>query len=100
MDQITFKPPKAVPVNVPFSQEIKATAKVQQPLTLTVASQDYEVKPGDFSSSKSGTGEAQSVTNYTASVGDIKVPETSSFDMSLTQGDETVAEASARAIWG
>lgn len=100
-DQITFTPPRAVPVGVSFSQEIKATAElVQRPLILTVAGKDYTLQPDDFSSSKSGTTEAQSVTNYTATIKDIQVPETGSFDMVLSQEGNTVAEASATAIWG
>lgn len=100
-DQITFTPPRAVPVNVSFSQEVTATAEiVQQPLTLTVADQDYTLQPDDFSSSKTGTTEAQSVINYTATIEDIKVPETGDFDMVLSQEGETIAEASGVAIWG
>ena len=100
-DQITFKPPKAVPVGVAFSQDVKATAEiVEQPLTLTVAGEDYTLQPDDFSSSRSGTTEAQSVVDYTATVSDIRVPETGSFDMSLSQGGETISEVSSTAIWG
>ena len=100
-DQITFTPPKAVPANVAFSQDIKATAEiVEKPLVLTVAGEDYKLNPDDFSSAKSGTTEAQSVVDYTATVSDIKVPESGDFDMVLSQEGETVAEASATAIWG
>ena len=100
-DQITFKPPRAVPVGVPFSQEVKATAEiVQQPLTLTVAGEDYTLQPDDFSSSKSGTTEAQSVVDYTAEISDITVPEVGSFEMVLSQQGGTIAEAEGTAIWG
>ncbi|MGB3633451.1 MAG: Na+/H+ antiporter NhaC family protein [Rubrobacteraceae bacterium] len=100
-DQITFKPPRAVPVGVPFSQEVKATAElVEKPLTLTVAGEDYTLQPDDFSSAKAGTTEAQSVVNYTAEISDITVPEVGSFTMALSQDGDEIAEAEATAIWG
>ena len=100
-DQITFTPPRAVPVGVPFAQEVQATAElVEKPLTLTVSGEDYTLQPDDFSSSKSGTNEAQSVTNYTAEISDITVPEVGSFTMALSQDGEEIAEAEATAIWG
>ena len=100
-DQITFKPPRAVPANVNFSQEIKATSEiVEKPLVLTVAGKDYDISASDFSSSRTGTTEAQSVVDYTATVENIKVPEVGDFDMVLTQEGEPVAEASGTAIWG
>ncbi len=100
-DQITFKPPRAVPVGVAFSQEVTATAEiVEKPLTLTVAGEDYTLQPDDFSSAKSGTTEAQSVVDYTAEISDITVPEIGSFNMALSQEGETIAEVEATAIWG
>lgn len=92
-DQITFTAPKVAPVGVPFAQTIESTGKVDQPVTLTVAGKDYDLKPGDFSKLSDGGG-------YSAEVSDIKVPETGSFEMSLAQGGETIAETSAKSIWG
>ncbi|CAN5695126.1 Na+/H+ antiporter NhaC family protein [soil metagenome] len=90
-DEITFEVPKVAPAGVPFTQEIEATAKPDKPVTLTVAGKDYNVKPGDFS-------EDEDV--FIAEVGDVTVPETGSFKMSLTQGGETLFEGSAKSIWG
>ena len=92
-DQITFEAPKAAPVGVPFTQKIKATGAVEEPVTLTVAGQDYTVAPEDFEKVSGGSG-------YSAEVSDVTVPETGSFQMSLSQGGETLSEASAKAIWG
>ena len=92
-DQISFTAPKVAPVGVSFSQKIEATGKVEQPLTLTVAGKDYNVKPGDFSKVSDGSG-------YSAEVSDISVPKTGSFDMSLAQGGQTISQSSAKSIWG
>jgi hypothetical protein len=90
-DSITMEAPEAAPAGVPFSQEIEATGKVEQPLMLVVAGESYNVEPGDFSQSGSG---------YAAEVTDVVVSEAGTFQMILSQGGETIVEAEAEAIWG
>ena len=92
-DSITLSVPKVVPVGVDFAQEIEATGRVEQPLELSVAGQNYTVEPGAFEEASSGSG-------YVATVEGVSAPETGDFTMSLSQGGNVLTEGSSNAIWG
>ena len=92
-DSITLSVPEVVPVGVDFSQEIEATGRVEQPVELSVAGQNYTVEPGAFEEASSGSG-------YVATVEDVSAPQTGDFQMSLSQGGNVLTEGTSNAIWG
>ena len=85
--------PKVALAGVPFELPVRATEPPQGPLELKVGENTYTVAPDDFSSVESGI-----VSE--AAFEDVVVPSTGAFSMTLSQGGQTITEASSQAIYG
>ena len=92
-DNYTLDVPTVALAGVPFEQTVGAAVPPEEPLTLSIGEESWEVAPDAFE-------QLEDDLAYEAIVEDVSVPETGDFDMSLSLGEETLAEGSSLAISG
>ena len=92
-DNYTLDMPTVALAGVPFEQAVRAAVPPEEPLTLSIGEESWEVAPDAFEQLSDGL-------SYEAMIEEVSVPETGNFDMTLSLGEETLAEGSSIAISG
>ena len=92
-DNFALDVPTVALGGVPFEQSVRAAVPPEEALTLSIGEESWEVAPDAFEQSSDGLA-------YEAVVEEVVVPETGEFTMTLSLGDQTLAEGSSHAMTG